>query len=107
MAESNSQITQLFLVSVQRLTPIISSSADTAESNRELPANLLEALHQESLFRLLLPKLYGGFELPPASFCKIIEAIATIDASTAWCLCQANGCAMAAAFLPKHVANEI
>ena len=107
MAESNSQITQLFLESVQRLTPIISSSADAAESNRELPANLLEALHQESLFRLLLPKLYGGFELRPASFCKIIEAIATIDASTAWCLCQANGCAMAAAFLPKHVANEI
>ena len=96
-----------FLKSVQRLSPIIASAADQAEREHQLPANLLDALHQNSLFRLLLPKSFGGYELDPVSFCKTIEAVAMVDASTAWCLCQANGCAMAAAFVPAQVAKQI
>ena len=96
-----------FLEHVQRLIPLIAGAADPAERDHQLPENLLDALHQNSLFRLLLPKPFGGYELDPASFCKIIEAVAKIDASTSWCLCQANGCAMAAAFVPDQVAAEI
>jgi len=96
-----------FLESVQHLSPIIASSADQAEREHQLPTDLLDALHRSSLFRLLLPKPFGGYELDPANFCKTIEAVATVDASTAWCLCQANGCAMAAAFVPGQVANQI
>jgi len=96
-----------FLESVERLTPIIVSAADQAEREHQLPGNLLDALHQNSLFRLLLPKPFGGYELDPATFFKIIEAVAKVDASTAWCLCQANGCAMAGAFVPNQVANQI
>jgi len=79
-----------FLEHVQRLIPLIAGAADPAERDHQLPENLLDALHQNSLFRLLLPKPFGGYELDPASFCKIIEAVAKIDASTSWCLCQAG-----------------
>ena len=96
-----------FLERVQRLNPIIASAADRAERDHQLPEDLLDALHQNSLFRLLLPKPFGGYELDPAGFCKVIEAVAKVDASTAWCLCQSNGCAMAAAFVPYQVAAEI
>jgi alkylation response protein AidB-like acyl-CoA dehydrogenase len=33
--------------------------------------------------------------------------VAKHDASTAWCLCQGNGCAMAAAYLDPKVAQEV
>ena len=38
---------------------------------------------------------------------RIIEEVAKHDASTAWCLCQANGCAMSASYLDDDVADAI
>ena len=46
-------------------------------------------------------------ETDPITFFHVIEAIAREDASTAWCVSQAGGCAMSAAYLDPPVANEI
>ena len=95
------------LQSASSLGNMIAALADQIEETRMLPERLLLALHKASLFKMLLPKPYGGLELSPATFFSVIERIAREDASTAWCLCQANGCAMAAAFLPNEVARKI
>ena len=92
---------------VNTIADIIEGAAAEAEATRRLPAPLLEALHQAELFRLLLPKAYGGAEVDVLEFFQTIEAVAKRDASTAWCLCQANGFAMAAAYLEPAVAQRI
>ncbi len=92
---------------VQSPAPVIDRLAERAERERRLPAELLAELHDRRLFRLLLPAPYDGEEVDPVSFFRIIEAVAKLDASTAWCLCQANGCAMIAAFLEPAVAQQI
>jgi alkylation response protein AidB-like acyl-CoA dehydrogenase len=56
---------------------------------------------------LLLPRSLGGVELLPADFVPVIEEIAKSDASTAWCLNQASGCSMTAAYLKPEAACEI
>jgi len=89
------------------LGTLIDSNKDLVESERRLPPHLLDALHDAGLFRILLPKPYGGEEATPAQFFAAIEAVARHDASVAWCLCQANGCAMTAAYLAPDVANDI
>jgi alkylation response protein AidB-like acyl-CoA dehydrogenase len=68
---------------------------------------VVEALARRGLFRLLLPHSLGGAELPPAAYVPVIEEIAKHDASTAWCLGQACGCSMTAAYLAPEVAREI
>ena len=45
--------------------------------------------------------------MDPVTFVHVIEAIAKGEASTAWCLCQAGGCAMIAAYLSPEVAREV
>jgi len=45
--------------------------------------------------------------LPPAQYVPIIEALAKIDASTAWCVNQNSGCSMSSAYLAPEVAREI
>ena len=55
----------------------------------------------------MLPRSVGGLETDPVTFFHVIEAIATADASTAWCLSQAGGCATAAAYLDPAVAHRI
>lgn len=82
------------------------ASSDT-ESTRRLPPALLDLLHDQKLFRLLMPKSSNGIETDPLTFFHVIETIASGDASTAWCLSQAGGCSMSAAYLDLPVAQEI
>ncbi|MDP6707262.1 MAG: acyl-CoA dehydrogenase family protein [Alphaproteobacteria bacterium] len=96
-----------YLERVRGLAPIIAETADRAERERRLPPPLVAALHDAGLFRLLLPRPFGGAEIDPPAFSRIIEEVAKHDASTAWCLCQGNGCAMTAAYLEPAVAQEI
>jgi indole-3-acetate monooxygenase len=86
---------------------LLETAAADIEEHRELPEAIVAALVERSLFRLLLPRSLGGAELPPAAYVPVIEAIAKQDASAAWCLGQACGCSMTAAYLDAGVAREI
>jgi len=87
-------------------TAVAATSAEI-ESTRRLPPALLDQLHEAGLFRLLLPRSSNGIETDPLTFFHVIETIARADASTAWCLSQAGGCAMSAAYLDLPVAHAI
>ena len=89
------------------LVPRIAAAADEIERTRRLPRDLLDALHDESLFRMMLPRSLGGGEVDLATFVRTIETIASADASAAWCLCQASGCSMSAAYLAPEAARRI
>jgi alkylation response protein AidB-like acyl-CoA dehydrogenase len=92
---------------VRAVAPLIAARLGEIERRRELPAGVREALVECGLFRLLLPRSLGGAELMPAEFVPVIEEIAKIDASTAWCLNQTAGCSMTAAYLEPAAAREI
>ncbi len=85
----------------------IGGAAQAIERERALPRELLHALHDSRLFRLLLPKSCGGEEVAPAVFVAAVEEVAKADASVAWCMAQGSGCSMAAAYLEPAVAQEI
>ena len=89
------------------MRPLIERAAPEIEQNRALSQEVLAALHDAGLFRLLLPRSVGGEEIEPATFVATIEEIAKADASTAWCVAQASGCSLAAAYLEPDVAREI
>jgi alkylation response protein AidB-like acyl-CoA dehydrogenase len=95
------------LAAARKLGPMLEAAADEIERRRELTEPVVAALVEGGFFRLLLPQALGGAELPPARFVEVIEEIARHDASTAWCLGQANGCAMTAAHLDPAAAQEI
>jgi alkylation response protein AidB-like acyl-CoA dehydrogenase len=92
---------------VQTLLPQIAAAADQIERDRRLPHDLVAALTEAGLFRLLLPRAFGGAEVDPLTFALAIEAVARADGSTAWCLGQASGCSMIAAHLEPAGAHAI
>lgn len=89
------------------VTPLLQSERKRIEEARELPDNIVSALHDARLFRLLLPRSLGGAELDLRTHAEILEIVASADASTAWCLSQGAGCALAAAFLQPDVARRL
>jgi alkylation response protein AidB-like acyl-CoA dehydrogenase len=91
----------------EALRPAVEAASNEIEDKRRLPPALLDKLHEARLFRLLLPRSSNGIETDPITFFNVIETIARGDASTAWCLSQAGGCSMSAAYLDLPVANSI
>ena len=91
----------------EALRPLVAAASDEIERDRRLPPVLLDKLHEAQLFRLLLPRSANGIETDPVTFFHVIETIAQADASTAWCLSQAGGCAMSAAYLELPVARAV
>jgi alkylation response protein AidB-like acyl-CoA dehydrogenase len=95
------------LRAARQLVPNIGAAADEIERSCRLPDDLVAALHEARLFRLLLPAAFGGEEVEPLVFLQVMEEIAKADASTAWCLCQTAVCTVFSVLLAPEVGNEI
>ena len=92
---------------IAAVLPAVAADVPVIEASRELPVDLLDRLHEARLFRLLLPRTLGGEELHPVALFEAMEAVAMVDGSVAWCLAQASGCSMAAAYLAPETARFV
>ena len=95
------------LARARTLIPLLQSAAPRIDAACELPHDVLDAMHDAGMFRLLIPRSFGGFELKPSDYVRCVEAIAIGGASAAWCMNQGSGCSMTAAYLAPEVAWEI
>ena len=106
-AVSTDHIAAACLARARGLIPLLQSAADRIDAANELPEDVLDAMFDAGLFKLLLPRAFGGYELKPVEYVRCVEAIAQGDASAAWCMNQGSGCSMAAAYVSPDVAQEI
>ncbi len=86
---------------------VLKQAAPRIEAARELPADVVEALHDARMFRLLLPKSVGGDEVDLRTHAEVLEILANADASAAWCVSQGSGCAMGVAYMPPESAKRM
>jgi alkylation response protein AidB-like acyl-CoA dehydrogenase len=89
------------------LVPMIAAASDRIEAERRIAPEVIAALHEAGLFRMLLPASFGGGAADVVAFNQVIETIATADASTAWCLAQQVASTQTASYLEPKVAREI
>lgn len=96
-----------WIARARALKPLLEAAAPRIEQAKTMPPDVVDALHNARMFRMTLPRSVGGAELDLATYAQVVAAIAEGDASTAWCVAQASGCAVAAAYLDPGVAREI
>lgn len=96
-----------YLVRVKDIAAAVSVGGTEIEQNRRLPPQLVRALTDGGFYRMLQPRFLGGAELSLDAFSTVVEALARLDASTAWCVAQCASCAMAAAYLDRDTALEL
>jgi indole-3-acetate monooxygenase len=89
------------------IVPILREEAGKIEALGQLTPRVVDALHQRSLYRMLLPKELNGYGVGLEAYVRTMEVMASADASTAWCVGQASGCSMAAAYVDNPVARTI
>jgi indole-3-acetate monooxygenase len=96
-----------YITRARALIPLLSEAAPRIEATCELPSDVLDAMHNARMFRLLVPRSLGGAELAPSIYVQAVEQIARGDGSVAWCMNQQSGCSMSAAYLVPAAAREI
>jgi alkylation response protein AidB-like acyl-CoA dehydrogenase len=99
--------TETWLGRVRELAPRIAAAAPGIERSRRVPDDLLDALLDAGLYRMFVPRRYGGDEAHPLAFMRTVQALARADASVAWNIGQNAVCAMVAAYLEPGVAQKI
>src|SRR4249919_3951736 len=92
---------------IGRIADVIASSGAANEALGRLTPEVVDKLHEQRLFRMLLPRAYGGEEVDFVTWFRAMEALARLDGSTAWCVGQINGCAASSSALDPAVARKI
>ena len=98
---------QDWVASARALTPLLDAAAPRIDAAKGLPPDILDALFDAKMFRMLLPRSLGGAELDLPTFFEVVQAIAEGDASAAWSVAQSNACAMSAAYMEPAAAHEL
>src|SRR5215469_17518632 len=73
------------LAAVRELDPKIRAAADEIERGRRLPLHIVREMQRAGVFRMSMPRAWGGSELDPLSQLEVIEALSMADGSVGWC----------------------
>ncbi len=95
------------LARARALGPAVRAAAAEIEERRELPPALLEALTGAGVFRMAMPRAWGGPEMPPLEQIELIEVLSRADASVGWCVSILSDSGFYAAFLDEEVSRGI
>jgi alkylation response protein AidB-like acyl-CoA dehydrogenase len=95
------------LAAARTLAEPLAAAADEIERTRRIPEPLLSQLHATGLFRMLLPREFGGGEVEPGTYVLALEEIAQHDASVAWNIFVGNSSALIAPYIEAATAREI
>src|SRR3954470_10439873 len=91
----------------QALEPRIKAAADQLERSRRGPDDLIQALGEAGVFRMLVPASLGGGEVDPVTQMEVLESIARADGSAGWVWAILSGTAWTPSSLRPDVAAEI
>ena len=89
------------------LAPRAAEVAADAERARRLPSELVAAIAEAGLFRMVTPRAVGGLEVEPATLVEAIEVLAAGDGATAWCVAVNATSGMLGAYLPAEDARAV
>jgi indole-3-acetate monooxygenase len=106
-ARGGQTLAPTYLDRARELQPMLAAAGDATEAGREVTPEIVAALIERGIFRMLLPRSLDGAELDPLTYTEVLYTLAQGDGSTAWCLGQNSGCSMIAPYLPAETAREV
>ena len=90
------------------LQPLLDAHGPEMDRRHEATLEVVEALVENDMLRLLLPRSLGGQEIHLVDFCKTTEAVGWADASMGWFVNQSNVCvASSSVAMPQDAAAAI
>lgn len=95
------------LANARALAPMIREQSDTIEKERCLPQPLLAAMSDAGVFRIAMPRAWGGPEMSPLEQIELMEILAYADPSVGWCASILSDSGFYAGFLEEPAARKL
>jgi indole-3-acetate monooxygenase len=106
MADSDDSAART-LNAARELGPTIRAAADEIEQGRRLPMHLVREMQRAGMFRMAMPRAWGGPELDFLTQVRVIEALSIADASAGWCTMIGVDGGYMSAYVDQAVAREM
>jgi alkylation response protein AidB-like acyl-CoA dehydrogenase len=95
------------VAAARSIQPTLARNAAEAEVQRRLPPETLAVLTEAGLFRLTVPRRFGGHEVPFATFHEVTATVAEACGSSGWLLSLINICNWLAALYGDRAQEEV
>ena len=92
---------------VSDLAPLLRSHAGRADQNRRVHEESIEAMTEAGVFRLRVPRRYGGYESDAATLVAVAGELARHDAAAAWTASVAWITTWMTGLFPDEVQDEV
>jgi alkylation response protein AidB-like acyl-CoA dehydrogenase len=97
-----------FVERAKTIAPIIEREAEVTEREGDVTDVAGEAMKDQGLFWMFVPRHYGGGQVDIVTGLKVIEELSRADGSTGWVLMATSiGTRNSSFFLPKEGADEL
>lgn len=102
ISDASQSVRDLLLDKVAGIASLLNAQIADEESKARLSKQTYSALYDSGLFGMKLPKTLGGFEADLVTQFEVLEALAKINSSAAWCtMVGATSLGLPGAFLPE------
>jgi alkylation response protein AidB-like acyl-CoA dehydrogenase len=95
------------LEAVRALEPQIRAASSAIEDERRLPPALARSLMEAGVFRMGVPRTYGGPELDPMAQVRVVEELSRIEGAVGWLSMISSAGSFLAAFLKPEPAQRL
>lgn len=89
------------------LRPLLQKNATRTEDERRVPEENIQAIAEAGLFRITVPRRYGGDEVTIRTKLEVSAAIAEGCGSTAWVMTLINVCNWFTSLYPQQAQDEV
>jgi 3-hydroxy-9,10-secoandrosta-1,3,5(10)-triene-9,17-dione monooxygenase len=91
----------------EALQPLLMKNAAESDRGRRAHEDNIRAIAEAGLFRLMVPKRYGGYEGSLRNHLEVSAALGETCGGTAWVVALTNVCAWFTGLFPKHAQDEV
>ncbi|MDM0004752.1 acyl-CoA dehydrogenase family protein [Variovorax sp. J22G73] len=90
-----------------RLVPLIREHAAKTSEDRQVAPAVMQAIEQAGLFKLLVPKRYGGLGTNLRTLMETVAEVGRGDGSTSWAVALLNVCTWFATTYSQRAQDEV
>ncbi len=107
-AEEYQELEDRLVATARELAPEFLAAAPEGEKVTHIPEQLQQKLLDSGLYLMFIPRVFGGYEVRPRTFAKVVIELARGDMGMAWNFClSANHALMFANWFPEEIHAEV
>ncbi len=99
--------TATLIARARQLGPLLQRTATETDALRRLPDEVVAAVKEAGLCRLMVPRRFGGYETSIRTYIEVMAELGRGCGSTAWVASLINVCAWLAALFPERAQRDI